>query len=88
MVSNPYRVLDKRCVFVRAWMAYCRAKVLQIVMRNLVGISTKRSQFQASNQRLKGEWINFDGIENVLSSERGRKIVVNMGEQRIPSEWC
>ena len=67
-------------------MARLRAKILDVILGDVVGIGAKRGQQQSGFLRLEGEWIHFDEVEDVLSAGLGGEIVVDPGEQGVAAE--
>ncbi len=87
VVGHANRILQKACVFVGVGMSNCRAEVLDVIVRNSVGISSQRRKFQARLLRLERKLVHLDGVENVLPSGQRREEVVDPCQQCIAAEF-
>src|SRR5881409_3199845 len=56
-------------------------------MGHLVRVGAQRRELESRQLWFEGKRIDFDGIENVLTSEQRWEIVVNPGEQSIAAEF-
>src|SRR5436309_13255777 len=86
MIVNANCVLRKSRVLVRVRMRDGGTEALKIIVWHLVRVSTQRRKFQSAFNRLKGERIHFDWVENVLPAEPRWKVVVDPCEQRVAAE--
>ena len=86
MIREPNHVLGKCRVFFRVGMAHCRAKILNIIVRDLMSVSAERGQFQAANHWLKGKWIHTNGIKNELASKIRREEVIDFCDQCVTAK--
>src|SRR5579863_3455117 len=86
MTADPDSILQERRVFVAVGIRDGVTKILLIVFRYFMCVSTKRRQLKPSFLRGKRKWIHFDGIEDVFATCGPRKEVVNPREQCVSAE--
>ena len=87
MIGDADGVLGEGGVVVAVGVGAGWAEVLEIVVRDLVGIGAEGSEWESGFLRLEGEGIDLDFVEEIFAALLTGKIVVNPGDEGVAAEF-
>src|SRR5258708_39159098 len=87
MIGDANGVLGEGGVVVGIRMRCGTAKILQIVMRDFVGVGAKRAERKSGFHWSESEGIDIDGIKEIFAALLAGKEVVDPGEKRVAAEF-
>jgi len=87
MIGHPDRILQECGIVVAVGMRNCIAKILNVIMRNLMRVGAQRRELKPSLHRLERKGIDFDGIKKIFPALLRREKIVSPGAKRISAEF-
>src|SRR5882762_2008004 len=86
MIGDADGVLSEGGVVVGIRMRGGLTKILQIVVRDCVGVRAKRTERKSRFHGCKGEGIDLDGIKEILAALLAGEEIVDPGEKRVAAK--
>ena len=86
MIGDADGVLREGGVVVAVGIGGIGAEVLQIVVRDGVGVGAERGEREPGFHGFEGEGIHFDGIEEIFAALLAGEIIVEPGDEGVAAE--
>ena len=86
MIGDTNGVLRESSIVVAVGVGSGLAEILQIVVRDGVGISAKRSEWEPGFFRCKGEGVDFDFVEKIFAALLAGEEIVDPGDESVAAK--
>src|ERR1700730_13970434 len=86
MIGYADGVLREGGIVVAVGIGKSRPEVLQVIVRNRVGVGAEGSERKSGLLRLEGERIHLDDVEKIFAILLAGIVIVNPGDERVAPE--